>query len=297
MKYHIDYHGDDYATSMYNSRRMLELCDSGNLNSMSIIPNMRYYRECMDYLHKKWDTLKHRPLLSIHLNLIDGYALSDHHNPVLCKEGGIIDCSWEKLFLYSYLPGKEHDRLKKDLRSEIRAQIKRVYEDLPEGAALRVDSHLHTHMIPIVFDAMMGALKDLKLLDKTEYIRVSDEPLMPFLTTRGVLFTFPAVNIIKNRILHFLSGRVKRRLAGLNMDQGMLWGLCMSGRMDKERMDLVAPKILEIAKKEDRYLEVLCHPGIVLRQESVEEYGKSDMAAFFSKNRNVEYDAVMHRSI
>ena len=297
MSYTVDYHGDDYATSMYNSRRMLKLADTGKLNSMSILPNMRYYRECMEYLNRKWDTLENRPLLSIHLNLIDGYALSDHHNPVFCNEDGIIDCTWEKLFLYSYLPGQKRRTLKKDLRSEIREQIKRVYEDLPEGTALRLDSHLHTHMIPIVFDAMIGALRDLKLLEQTEYIRVSDEPLLPFLTTRGVVLTFPVVNIIKNRILHLLSGRVKRRLKKFGLDAGMLWGLCMSGRMDKDRIDKVADKVLDIAKKEDRYIEVLCHPGIVLRQESVEEYGKSDMDAFFSKNRNVEYDAVMERSI
>ena len=90
---------------------------------------------------------------------------------------------------------------------------------------------------------------------------------------------------------------MKRRLKKFGLDAGMLWGLCMSGRMDKDRIDKVADKVLDIAKKEDRYIEVLCHPGIVLRQESVEEYGKSDMDAFFSKNRNVEYDAVMERSI
>ncbi|MCR4788262.1 MAG: ChbG/HpnK family deacetylase [Lachnospiraceae bacterium] len=295
--YRLDYHGDDYATSMYNSRRMLELADSGKLNSMSILPNMSCYKESMKYLNDKWDTLKNKPMLSVHLNLIDGYPLSDHNNPILCDEAGVINCSWERLFLYSYLPGKKHRQLKKDIRDEFRKQIKRVYDDLPEGASLRVDSHLHTHMIPIVFDAMIGALKDLKLLDKTEYIRVSDEPLTPFLNTKGVTFTYPLINIVKNRILHFLSGRVNYRLEKLGFEPGMLMGLCLSGKMDKERVDLAGPKIIEIAKKKDKYLEVLCHPGIVLWQERSEEYGPSDMNAFFSKNRNVEYDAVMKRSI
>jgi len=236
-------------------------------------------------------------MISIHLNLIDGFSLSGCNNPILCNEKGMVRCSWEALFLHSYIPGKTRTGLRKDLKDELKEQINRVYSDLPEGVSLRLDSHLHTHMIPIVFDSMIDALKELRLLDKTEYIRVSDEPLMPFLTTKGVRFTFPLINLVKNRILHFLSGRVNRKLKALGLPSGMLWGLCMSGCMDKKRIDLVSGKVLGIARKKQKYPEVLCHPGIVLKEECSEEYGPGDMEAFFSENRDVEYDAVLNRSI
>ncbi|MCR4990774.1 MAG: ChbG/HpnK family deacetylase [Lachnospiraceae bacterium] len=291
----VDYHADDYGASPHNARRLLELANTGKLQSMSFLPNMGCYEECRDYLHKKWDSLEHKPLISIHINLIDGYSLSGCKNPILVNEDGIIDCKWENLFRYSFTPGKERTALKKDIRKEIKEQIKRVYKDLPEGCALRVDSHLHTHMIPIVFDSMIGALKDLSLLEKTEYIRISDEPIWPFLTTPGVAFTYPAVNIIKNRILHLLGERARWRVKRLGIEGGMLMGLYMSGCMDKKRLDLVMPKMRKFAQRKDRYLEIMTHPGIVLRSEDRPEYCKSDLLAFFSENRNIEYDMILNR--
>lgn len=293
--FQIDYHGDDYAASPNNSKRMLALADTGKLQSMSILPNMSYYGECMDYLNKNWSSLKNKPLISIHLNLIDGFSLSGCHNPLLSNEEGILCASWETLFFHSFMPGQK--KLLNDIKEELKAQILRVTKDLPDGVALRIDSHLHTHMIPIVFDAMIMAVKELGLLKKLEYVRISDEPLLPFLTTKKVSFTIPPINIVKNRLLHFLSYRAYGILKTLGIGTGMLWGLCMSGRMDKERIDLCSEKIIKIAKNKDLYLEVLCHPGIVLKEESVKEYGSADMIPFFSKDRDVEYDGVINRSI
>lgn len=293
----VDYHGDDYAISINNSTRMLELAESGKLNSMSILPNMGGYRECIDLLNSRWDTMAHKPLLSIHLNLIDGFSLSGCTNPMLCNDRGIIDCSWGKLFIHSYLPGKARKLLKEDIRSELRAQIDRVYKDLPAGMPLRLDSHVHTHMIPLVFDAMTDALKDLGLLDRVEFIRVADEPLLPFLTTPGVTFTFPPVNLLKNRILHLLAHRVNRKLKSIGIRSSMLWGLCMSGRMDKRRIDRIADKMIRYSHKWNKNLEIYCHPGIVLDTEMSEEYGRCDVRPFVSANRDIEYEAVMNRSI
>ena len=97
--YCIDYHADDYAISINNSKRMIELMQLGKLDSFSIIANMSSYEACMDLLKAAWPSLEHKPLISVHINLIDGFALADSANTI--QKG-----SWGSLFINSYLPSK-----------------------------------------------------------------------------------------------------------------------------------------------------------------------------------------------
>lgn len=284
--YFVDYHSDDYASSLNASKRILELVREGRLNSISILPNMSCYEECMEYLKKNWDSLPNKPYISIHVNLVDGMSLSGKYRA----------SSWGKLFLRSYIPGIRHAVLKNKLTDEIKAQIKRVYEDLPEGAGLRLDSHVHTHMIPIVFDAMLKAVEELGLFKKLEFVRVSKEPFLMFFTTGGVVGTFPLTNVIKNVILNFLSGRCIRKLKEKTISYGYILGLIMSGRMDKERIDRLAPKVISYMKKRDMYFEIVCHPGIVLKDENLDDFSEGDRAFQISENRNIEYDGALKRT-
>jgi len=293
--YSVDFHADDYAISLNNSKRMIELMESGRLNSFSIIANMGCYKECMDLLKEVWPALEHKPLISVHINLIDGFWLSSAQNE-------IIRNSWGKLFISSYLRSPARNQLKNDLTEEIKAQIKRVYDDTREltdndnnPVALRLDSHVHTHMIPIVFDAMIEALNQLNLRKEVMYVRNSVEPLKVFYTKKGIKGTCPTVNAIKNIILNILGKRVARKLKAYDIPTGMLWGLMMSGKMDSERVSTLLPDITKIASDKDLYLEILCHPGIVLSEETRPEYGPDDMEAFFSENRNIEYEMIKNR--
>lgn len=294
--YAIDYHADDYGISPNNSNRLIELTKSGKLNSFSIIANMGCYEECMAMLKDNWSSFDIKPQISVHINLIDGYRLSSK------KDDEIIRGSWGKLFLHSYLPTPGKSILKKQLTAEIKAQISRVYQDtrlLTDNAGtpvtLRLDSHVHTHMIPIVFDSMIDAIKELNLLEEVDYIRNSKEPLCMFLTTSGVRGTCPSVNAIKNILLNMLSHRVSKRCSSYNINTGMMWGLMMSGKMDHERVTILLPKMKKKASKKNLFLEILCHPGIVLESEMRPEYGPDDLIAFPSENRNIEYNMIAQR--
>ncbi|MBP5414445.1 MAG: ChbG/HpnK family deacetylase [Lachnospiraceae bacterium] len=179
-------------------------------------------------------------------------------------------------------------------------QIKTVYDHIctlkdTDGnpVSLRIDSHVHTHSIPLVFDSLIEALKNLDLLDKTQYIRNPREPFLMFFTTKGVISRVPFINIIKNIILNVLGISVGKKLNRLGISSGIMWGLMMSGNMDVDRVNALLPKMNSLALKKDLHLEVLCHPGIVLEEEKRPEYGKDDLIAFFSKNRDVEYDMLM----
>lgn len=295
--YKIDYHADDYAISVNNSNRILELVRSKKLDSFSIISNMGCYNECMDILKKAWPDFDNKPLISVHLNLIDGYRLSSDNND-------IQNNSWGKLFINSFVPSSKKALLKKQLTAEIKAQIKNVYDDTRNlldnsgnPVELRLDSHVHTHMIPIVFDSMIDALKELELLDEVKYIRNSKEPVCMFFTTKGVAGTFSMINVIKNIILNMLGMRTTHLLKKFDIPTGMLWGLIMSGKMDHERISLLLPKMTRYASTKDQYLEILCHPGIVLPEEKRPEYGPDDLEAFFSSNRDIEYEMIEKRQV
>lgn len=283
--YALDIHGDDYAVSPNNSKRMIELMHSGRLDSISIIANMGCFDECMDMLNHEWDSIEHKPKISVHLNLIDGCHLSGN---------GYIRGSWGKLFIKSLIPGKAREKLRVQVYEEIKAQIIRVREATPYQDELRVDSHVHTHMIPLVFEAMTDAIKDLKLEDKLTYIRLPREPFFMFFTTKGVRGTFPKVNILKNLILNYLGARAERYCQLNGLEKNMMWGLMMTGYMDEERVNILLPKMLKKARKKDAHLEVNCHPGIALREELRPEYGPDDLQVFFSSDRDTEYNMIMN---
>lgn len=295
----IDFHADDYGLSVNNSKRIIELIDSGKLNSISIIANMGCFDECIQLLKEKWVSWEVKPLISVHINLIDGYTLSKSDSTITSSSlkndnpsGKTTNGSWGNLFLHSFFSSAN---LKRELTAEIKAQILAVRNALPFVDELRLDSHVHTHMIPVVFDSMMCAVDELGLNDKVTFIRNSREPLIMFLTTSEVRGTFPIVNTLKNIILNILSIRVTKKLRKLNLPKAMLWGLIMSGQMDSKRVKKLSPSMQSYASKRDNYLEILCHPGIVLDSEIRPEYGKADLSFILSPNRDVEYSMVDER--
>ena len=281
----MDFHADDYGISVNNCHRILELVKNGRLDSFSIIPNMSCYEECISILKAEWASLPVKPLISVHINLIDGMSLSGK-----CKPFG----SWGKLFAQNFLFGIKRKKLEGCISEEIKAQIRRINSDIGDlpgiDGKLRLDSHVHTHIIPVVFDAMLKAVRDMGEMDHVDFVRISSEPLLMFLTTPGIVFTFPAVNLVKNILLRILGIRGERILEQLGIKHGRMWGLCMSGRMDADRIERLMPKMKKYAKRKNLWIEVLGHPGIVLPDEALSEYGAQDREFFISENRNVEYE-------
>ena len=293
--YKLDFHADDYGVSINNSKRIIELIRSGHADSISFIPNMGCFDECMALFKDSWETFEKKPLISIHLNLIDGYKLSSANGQE------IQDNTWFGHFIGSLIPGSKRKALKEYFVSEISLQIKNVYDQIytlkdndGNPVSLRIDSHVHTHSIPLIFDSLIEALKSLDLLEKTQYIRNPREPFLMFFTTKHVISRVPFINIIKNIILNVLGISMKKKLNRMNISSGIMWGLMMSGNMDVDRVNSLLPKMKKLAQKKDLHLEILCHPGIVLEDEKRPEYGNADMVAFFSKNRDVEYDMLIN---
>ncbi len=287
----IDIHADDYGESLHTSADLLECLEAGKLDSISILSNMRCFGACVDMYRNAQERFAAQPRLSVHINIMEGRCLADPGRvPDLVDADGHFCVSWGSLFLRSFLPGKK--RLKTQLKEEMALQIQAVREAFPEIKKLRIDSHQHTHMIPVAADALLETLAEKGW--PTEYIRNAKEPIWPYLREVSLWKTYRPVNFVKNLILNFCSVLLEGRLQKLHIEPMYLWGLVMSGRMDKERVEKLLPAMCKKAQKAGRTLEILFHPGKLLPGELSEEFCQKEAVAFYvSDDRNVEKDAVM----
>ncbi len=302
----IDIHADDYALTPNTSKDMLECMQAGKLDSISIVPNTSCFEECMELLYERIPQLPFLPKMSVHLDFVEGRSLAPEGiAELLTKEGSsLMGLSWGGLFKLSYLPWKRA-QAKKQLKCEIRAQIQKVQDAVKkcreiaqqsqvrvEQQGLRIDSHQHAHMIPVVWEAVTEVVAEENY--PLEYIRNSKELLWPFVSKVSLWKTYRPINFVKNRLLSCYSHKADRYCREHGLDQMYLWGLVMSGRMDADRIGKLYPAIAGKADKKGRTLEILFHPGATLPDEVTEEIGKEAAEDFYlTEGRKIEYQAVM----
>lgn len=301
----IDIHADDYALTVNTSKDMLSCMKKGQLDSISIVPNMSCFDECMELLYASIPSLPFLPKMSVHLDFVEGRSLAGaEQTPLLtAEETGLMGLSWGGVFLLSYLPWKRRVA-KEQLKKEIRAQIETVQRavthamELAEESGItcaqhgvRIDSHQHAHMIPVVWEALTEVIAEKRY--DVEYIRNSKEMMAAFLQEVSLWKTYRPINFVKNRLLSVYSYRADRYAKAHQMEQMYLWGLIMSGHMDYDRIVRLYPKIAKKAEQGGRTLEILFHPGLTLPEEVSEEIGEEAAADFYLRDdRHVEMEAV-----
>lgn len=301
----IDIHADDYALTVNTSRDMLACMEKGQLDSISIVPNMSCFEECMQLLYEAIPRLLFLPRMSVHLDFVEGRCLAGAGKAPLLTAGGksLMGLSWGGLFALSYLPWKRA-AAKKQIKEEIRAQIAVVNAAVQKAVqiaeeagircgqkGLRIDSHQHAHMIPVVWEALTEVITEEGYA--VEYIRNSKEMIGIFLARTSLWKTYRPINFVKNRLLAFYSHRADRYAREHNLEQMYLWGLIMSGHMDYDRIAALYPSVAAKAEKDRRTLEILFHPGLTLPGEVTDEIGEEAARDFYlRKDRHVEREAV-----
>ena len=290
----IDIHADDYGLTLNTSKDILDGVNAGKLDSISVVPNMSSYEEALVV----WKNELKRglePLVSVHLNFMEGHCCAPVQEVnLLVDKNGYIKLSWIDLVKYNYSFSK-YKGVKEQLKIEIRKQLWKVIDDyrLLDGKKLRVDSHQHTHMIPIVMKALLEVIEEDKI--PTEYIRVSKEVVLPYLKKLRYYSTYRIINLIKVMILNFFSWEDEKLLKRRGMPSMILSGVFLSGRMDRERVESLLPDLKKMAEQKNMTLEVLFHPGSALKEEVGEEFVSEDANEFYlSSNRKIEYDAMMN---
>lgn len=290
------FHADDFGITLGQSKRILECCGDypggrGVLNSLSVLAGSPCFEECCALLDERPKTLR----VGVHLNFVEGPCCADPADiPLLVDEKGLFKLGYGGLLAGSY--GRGAAELRRQLTTEALAQISRVVGRFPELAGhLRVDGHQHTQLIPVVFDAMLDAIRQSGCT--LEYLRVPAEPTGAFVRS-DVAGTIKPVNWVKHALLNTLWRRDRRVLAGSGLARyeeasAVFCGVLFSGHMDEERVCRVLPALAEEAGHRDMALELLFHPG---RVGSAAECLNPALPGFveFScgEGRDVEHDAL-----
>jgi predicted glycoside hydrolase/deacetylase ChbG (UPF0249 family) len=219
---------------------------------------------------------------------VEGRSLADPKEiALLADENGALKHDFVGLLGLSLLHPNE---FKEQIRKEIKAQVAFWKSILPEDMPFCVDSHQHTHMIPAVFKCLLEVLREENV--SPEHIRIPAEPLLPYLKTPSLYFTYSPVNIIKQWLINFLWLINKKCAKKHQMPKSYFLGILFSGKMDEKRVNKILPKYIKMAKNKD--IEVLFHPGYIDNNE-VDFKNKNIVFEkfYFSKNRKTEFNSVM----
>ncbi len=285
----VDIHADDFALSENSDKDILQLCSEKKLDSISIIPNLGCFETAATSFLSVQEKSDKKILVSIHLNFMEGKCCAEKSLiPNLVDSEGFFTASWGKLFIWNCIPLMQK-KIKLQLKTEILAQIKKCLDaNIIDKNAIRIDSHQHPHMIPLVFEALKESVLELENNGcKIEYIRNTQDPILLY----GGKDIF-SMNTVKCLILNFYSIKAKKYLASKKLPVNYLCGVYFSGKMDS-RLKKVLPKFIKKAEKQDRNIELLFHPGTMLKSELTSEFKKEGFNEFhLSENRKTEYNTL-----
>ncbi|MBR5479402.1 MAG: ChbG/HpnK family deacetylase [Clostridia bacterium] len=268
---------DDYGLCEDASFHIMQCVEKGAINKVSVFPN---------FGEVDLGKLPDNTMISLHLNLVEGKCLANPDEiTLLVDENGKFKNTFIGLLKLNLLDGK---KFKKQVYTEILAQVKYWKSILPTGTAFCVDSHQHTHMIPGVFEMLILALRNEKI--DVKYMRIPAEPTLPFIKTPSLYFTYSGINVIKQWLLKFLWTINKKHTKDFKIPTALFFGILFSGKMDGKRVKKVLPEFIKKAEKERMDIEVLFHPGYVeadnLKNTVFDKF-------YLSDNRKAEFDSVM----
>lgn len=275
---------DDYGISNYSNDRIEKCLKNGVLNKISVLPNGR-----LDSIKNLLDgSVK----LSLHINLVEGFALSDQKDVnLITKSDGSFKYSFIGL-LFASVFGKRK-KLKKQLYNEIKKQISFWRGLVGEDTPIFIDSHQHTHMIPLIFKTLLQVISDEKIV--VEGLRVPTEPLLPYLLTPSLYLKYNPVGVIKQWLLNFLGLFNKKKLKNAKIPVPYFMGALFSGQMTGDKIKKILPRYLKLSNKQGRDIELTLHPGYPKKDEKVMDGVRTSFKKFYySPWRKKEYDTLIN---
>lgn len=275
---------DDYGISDKCNNRIEECLMHGVLNKVSVLPNG-------DIADFKQRLLCYGAKLSLHLNLVEGYPLSDPKEiSLLVSKKGAFRYSFVGLFFLSL--SNKRKQLQKQLYKELQKQVSFWREAMGEAIPISIDSHQHTHMIPLVFQTLMQVLRDNGAV--VECVRIPAEPLLPYLLSPSLYTSYTLSGVIKQWLLKILAWTNRGELKKSNFDVTYFMGVMFSGRVTEEKIKKVLPRYMKLAKKHNKNIEIGLHPGYLECDEELMAGCRPGFKAFYeSQWRKREYDALM----
>lgn len=257
-KPHIYFCADDFGMTDASCDRIAACVGDGRLNKVSVFANTE-----LDDINEKIAAIS-GVALSAHLNLVEGRCVTDPKQlPLLADADGYFKHEFTGLLLQSFLHGRA---FKRQVKTELRAQIRRAQILFPAGTPLLLDSHQHAHMIPAVFAALCEIIREDNL--KVECLRIPNEPLIPFLHVPSLYLSYFSINLIKRWVLRFCYLFDRKKFRALHVPKTCFFGIMFSGGMTEARVKKLLPYFIPYADKRGESLEVLFHPGYIPGSES-----------------------------
>ena len=272
---------DDYGISQACNSRIETCLREGVLNKISVLPN----GDIADFKQRLSGAK-----LSLHINLVEGYPLSAPETvDLLASPQGGFRSSFIGLFLLTF--SCKRKRLEAQLYRELREQLLFWKENM--GQPVCIDSHQHTHMIPLVFKTLLRVIRDENI--QVESLRIPAEPLWPYLCTPALYTAYSIKGLIKQWLLKCLAIVNSRQLRRSRLPYACFMGVLFSGHLTEERIQKLLPRYRKYAQKRGKDIEIALHPGYLEPGERLIDGCRTSFEAFyFSPWRKKEYDTLMN---
>ena len=234
---------DDFGISTDLNRAVLEAYKSGILKSVSLMANGMAFDNAIDEILPQCQGLG----VGVHLNLIEGKSLRQDIT-------SLVDPEWKFKNTFLNLLFRVYNPREKDLMDEIerefRLQIEKVLSKTP---VTHIDSHVHIHAIPKIFDLVCRLAKEYGIKQvRTQF----EKPYIIPDLHKHLTWKYP-LNIIKSTVLGFftLFNDLAIHKYGLKTNDYLI-GITYTSMMD----GLTVSYGLKPIKYKDVVVEALIHP-------------------------------------
>ena len=276
---------DDYGISAYSNSRIENCLENGILNKISVLPN----GEISDF---KQRLSGNNTTLSLHINLVEGRPLSEPNDvDLLISDNGYFKYSFVGLFFLSM--SNKRKEFEKQIYIEIQNQIKFWKMAMGENTPISIDSHQHTHMIPLIFKILMRVIGDEGL--DVSSIRIPAEPISPYLFSPSLYFEYKPTGLLKQWLLKALAFANRKEFAKAKIKSAYFMGVMFSGKLNEARIKKLLPHYLKLAKKHNKNIEIGLHPGYIKDGEKLLDGSRQDFKKFYlSPWRNIEHETLIN---
>ena len=242
-------HADDCGLSAGITDGIVACHDRGWLQRTSAVANGAAWDYAVAALHD-------RPTLAValHLNVFEGRPLSPPADVnLLVNTEGRFTRGFVALWAEE-LKGGKASQLRKQIRLELTRQIERFSEAFGDRGPLTVDSHVHYHLLPPVFDELIALCAEYPI----GTIRLPREPLY-WPLTKGAPQP-PLVNVAKNLVLRALCARARPILDGQSLKTTEAFvGVLGTGAMTLAHVRAALEHLRQRGVRGS--VEILFHPG------------------------------------
>ncbi len=230
---------DDFGYSKGNNEAIKSGIEAGIITSTSMMANMPGFEHAINEIIPSIPKID----IGFHFNIMEGKSLTNSH--LLCDNSGNFNCSYQKLIYCS----KQRSFIN-ELEKEFREQIEKI---LKFHNITHIDSHMHTHAIPEIFNLSTNLAKEYGI----KYIRTQKE--IPYIVKNKIMNTKFPINIVKNILLNTFTLINNKQIIKTEIKTNNYFiGVLYTGYMDEEAIISGLKRI----SKENSITEVIFHPYI-----------------------------------